>query len=100
MGVLENLQKLLNTFYKQLLEAEQRGNEEQAQKFWNPCIFQHVLKTKVPERICYLYNKNKTSLIKAHRTSEMGLIKLVENQLEMVKMNILMEPLWSDMCQL
>ena len=30
LKVLEKLQKLLKTFYKQLLEAEQRGDEEQA----------------------------------------------------------------------
>ena len=73
LKVLENLQKLLKTFYKQLLEAKQRGNEEQAQRFRNPFIFQYVLKTKVPERICYLYNKNKTSLIKTHGMPEMAL---------------------------
>ena len=34
--VLEKLEKVLNTFYKQLLEAVQRGNVEQAQKFLEP----------------------------------------------------------------
>merc|ERR1711873_229917 len=97
--VLEKLQKLLKTIYKQLLEAEQRGDEELAQKFRNPLIFQHVLKTVVAERIHYLYKKNKTSLIKTHGTPEMALIKLVDNQYEVVKMNILLESLWSEMCQ-
>ena len=79
LKVLERLQKLLKTFYKRLLEAEQRGNEEQAWKFQNPLIFEHVLKTMVTERICYLYKKNKTTLIKAHGTPEMALIRLVDN---------------------
>ena len=80
LKVLERLQKLLKTFYKQLLEAEQRGDEELAQKFRNPLIFQHVLKTMVAERIRYLYNKSKTSLIKTHGMPEMALIRLVDNQ--------------------
>ena len=100
LKVLERLQKLLKTFYKQLLEAEQRGDEEQAQRFRDPFIFQHVLKTKVPERIRYLYKKNKTSLIKTHGMPEMALIRLVDNQLKVVKTNILLETLWSEMCQL
>ena len=78
--VLEKLQKVLNTFYKQLLEAVQRGDEELAQRFWNPLIFQHVLKTMVAERICYLYKKNKTSLIKTHGMPEMALLRLVDNK--------------------
>ena len=53
----------------------------------------------VTERICYLYKKNKTILIKARRTPEMALIRLVDNQYEMVKTNILLESLWSEMCQ-
>merc|ERR1712240_220347 len=43
LKVLEKLQKLLKTFYKQLLEAEQRGDEEQILMFQNPLIFEHVL---------------------------------------------------------
>ena len=39
LKVLEKLQKSLKTFYKRLLEAEQRGDEEQIQKFQNPHIF-------------------------------------------------------------
>merc|ERR1712240_29937 len=97
---MENLQKLLKAFYKQLLGAEQRGDEEQAQRFQNPFIFQHVLKTKVPERICYLYNKNKTSVINTYGTPEMALIRLVNNQYKVVKMKILLESLWSEMCHL
>merc|ERR1712240_889759 len=100
LKVLEKLQKLLKTFYKLLLEAVQRGDEELAQRFRNPSIFQLVLKTKVTERICYLYKKNKTSLIKTHGTPEMALIRLVDNQIEVVKTNILFETLWSEMCQL
>merc|ERR1712240_429917 len=35
-----------------------------------------------------------------HRMLEMTLIRLVDNQLEVVKTNILLESLWLEMCQL
>ena len=73
---------------------------EQAQKFWQEPIFQLVLKTKVTEIIRYLFNKNKTPLIKTHGTPEMALIRLVDNQYEVVKTNILFQTLWSKMSHL
>merc|ERR1712240_838689 len=57
-------------------------------------------KTKVTERICYLFNKNRTPLVKTHGTLEMALMRLFDNQLEVVKMNILFQTLWSEMSQL
>merc|ERR1712240_931240 len=57
-------------------------------------------KTKVTERICYLFNKNRTPLVKTHGTLEIALMRLVDNQLEVVKTNILFQALWSEMSQL
>ena len=99
LKVLERLQRLLKTFYKRLLNAEKRGNQEQIQMFQNPRIFNHVLKTMVTKRICYIYEKNKTRLLKAQRTPVMVLIGLVDNQYEMVLTNIVLESMYSDMYQ-
>ena len=95
LKVLERLQKSLKTFYKWLLEAEKRGDEEQIQKFQNPHIFKQVLKTMVAKRIRYIYEKNKTILLKAHGAPVMALIGLVNNQYELVKTNIVLESIWS-----
>merc|ERR1711873_10782 len=39
-------------------------------------------------------------LVKTQGTPEMALMRLVDNQLEVVKMNILFQTLWSEMSQL
>ena len=75
------------------MNAEKQGTEE------DPAIFNRILETIATERICYIYKKNETRLIRIYRLPYKALIGLVNNQFQMVHTNIILESMYLNLHQ-
>ena len=73
-----------------------KGDQKQIRRFQDPEAFDRILETIVLERICYIYKKNKTRLLRVHGTPFRALIGLIDNQHYLVSANIVLETLQQD----